>query len=37
MHQVKRIRTACFRTFAGCRCIHTLPVTISTRFRGVSS
>src|ERR1019366_8551653 len=37
MHQVKRRRTACFCTFDGCRCSHTLPDTIRIRLRGVSS
>ena len=37
MHQVKRIRVACRRTFDGWRCSHTLPETMRIRLRGVSS
>src|SRR5512139_1887100 len=37
MHQVNRMRTACRRTFDGCRCNHRLPDTIRIRLRGVSS
>src|SRR5512136_3115071 len=37
MHHVKRSRTACRRTFEGCRWSQMLPDTIRMRLRGVSS